>query len=400
MKQIAPAALYLCLLLTGCSSSGGDNSAPAPSGPANVIPVSVGGSNVCNNVNELCASVTICQPGTSTCQTISDVLVDIGSVGLRVFGSLLSVALQQEVDAQGHPFGTCALFADGGATWGSVQVADVVLGGGPPVRVPIQVILPTFAGQSVANNPCGTPVDSDPSVTSFNGILGIGVFKQDCGPVCEANANNMLYFSCNGSTCTGTTMPVLSQLQNPVWMLSSGNNGVVLAMPNVPASGAPSVIGSLTLGIGTAANNAPPAGITVLPTDANGLLSTNYKGNILQTIIDSGSNGLFFPDASIPACAAPLDSFFCPPNTLNLMATLMGFNGVPQIAVPFQVANTANLVQMNNAAFNNLAGSSGPPGGPFSMFFDWGLPFFLGRTVFVGIEGQQSVLGTGPYFAF
>jgi uncharacterized protein DUF3443 len=400
MKQIAPAALYLCLLLTGCSSSGGDNSAPAPSGPANVIPVSVGGSNVCNNVNELCASVTICQPGTSTCQTISDVLVDIGSVGLRVFGSLLSVALQQEVDAQGHPFGTCALFADGGATWGSVQVADVVLGGGPPVRVPIQVILPTFAGQSVANNPCGTPVDSDPSVTSFNGILGIGVFKQDCGPVCEANANNMLYFSCNGSTCTGTTMPVLSQLQNPVWMLSSGNNGVVLAMPNVPASGAPSVIGSLTLGIGTAANNAPPAGITVLPTDANGLLSTNYRGNILQTIIDSGSNGLFFPDASIPACAAPLDSFFCPPNTLNLMATLMGFNGVPQIAVPFQVANTANLVQMNNAAFNNLAGSSGPPGGPFSMFFDWGLPFFLGRTVFVGIEGQQSVLGTGPYFAF
>jgi hypothetical protein len=400
MKQIAPAALYLCLLLTGCPSSGGDNSAPAPSGPVNAIPVSVGTSSVCTNVNELCASITICQPGTSTCQTISDVLVDIGSVGIRVFGSLLSITLQQAVDVQGHPIGECAFFADGGMSWGPVQIADVVLGGGPTVRVPIQVIAPTFAGQTISNNPCNGPVDSDPSVASFNGILGIGVFKQDCGPVCEANANNMLYFSCNGSTCTGTTMPVLSQLQNPVWMLSSGNNGVVLAMPNVPASGVPSVIGSLTLGIGTAANNSPPAGITVLPTDANGLLSTNYKGNILQAIIDSGSNGLFFPDASIPACVAPLDSFFCPPNTLNLMATLMGFNGVPQIAVPFQVANTTNLVQTNNAAFNNLAGSSGPPGGPFSMFFDWGLPFFFGRTVFVGIEEQQSPLGTGPYFAF
>ena len=388
MKWIPPVGISLCLLLVACSNHGGSS---APSGAANVIPVSVGASNVCNNVNELCASVMICQPGTSNCQTISDLLVDIGSVGLRVFGSLLSVPLHQEVDAQGHPLGTCALFADGGATWGPVQVADVVLGGGPPVRVPIQVILPTFAGQSTSTNPCNATVDSDPSVTSFNGILGIGVFKQDCGPVCEANANNMLYFSCNGSSCTSTIMPVLNQLQNPVWMLPSGNNGVILAMPNVPANGAPSVAGSLTLGIGTAANNAPPAGITVLPTDANGLLSTTYKGNILQAIIDSGSNGLFFPDASIPPCAAPLDSFFCPPNPLNLQATLVGFNGA-QAAMPFQVANTQSLLGTSNAAFNNLAG-------PFSSF-DWGLPFFFGRTVFVGIEEQQSPLGTGPYFAF
>ena len=400
MKQIAPAALYLCLLLTGCPSSGGDNSAPAPSGPANVIPVSVGTSNVCNNVNELCASVTICQPGTSTCQTISDVLVDIGSVGLRVFESVLSTplrqGLQQAVDAQGHPIGECAFFADGGTSWGPVQIADVLLGGGPAVRVPIQVIAPTFAGQTISNNPCKLPVDSDPSVASFNGILGIGVFKQDCGPVCEVSANPMLYFSCNGSSCTSTTIPVLNQLQNPVWMLPSGNNGVVLTMPNVPANGAPSATGSLAMGIGTADNNTPPQGITALKTDDSGFLNTIYKGNRLQTIIDSGSNGLFFPDASIPACAAPLDSFFCPPNTLNLMATLVGFDGVgfngPQIAVPFQVANTQNLLQTNNGAFNNLGGS-------FSIF-DWGLPFFFGRTVFVGIEGQTSPLGTGPYFAF
>ena len=193
MKQIAPATLYLCLLLTGCPSSGGDNSAPAPSGPANVIPVSVGTSNVCTNVNELCATVTICQPGTSTCQTISDVLVDIGSVGLRVFDSVLSTplrqGLQQAVDAQGHPLGECAFFADGSMSWGPVQIADVVLGGGPAVRVPIQVIAPTFAGQTISNNPCNGPVDSDPSVTSFNGILGIGIFKQDCGPICEVSAN-------------------------------------------------------------------------------------------------------------------------------------------------------------------------------------------------------------------
>jgi hypothetical protein len=60
--------------------------------------------------------------------------------------------------------------------------------------------------------------------------------------------------------------------------------------------------------------------------------------------------------------------------------------------VPFQVANTQSLVNTRNSVFNNL-------GGNFSTF-DWGLPFFLGRTVFVGIEGQASSLGTGPFFAF
>jgi hypothetical protein len=60
--------------------------------------------------------------------------------------------------------------------------------------------------------------------------------------------------------------------------------------------------------------------------------------------------------------------------------------------VPFQIANTEQLVNTRNAVFNNL-------GGDFSTF-DWGLPFFLGRTVFVGIEEQSSSLGTGPFFAF
>jgi hypothetical protein len=70
---------------------------------------------------------------------------------------------------------------------------------------------------------------------------------------------------------------------------------------------------------------------------------------------------------------------------------MLGVNGA-QAIVPFQVANTQQLVQTNNAAFNNLAGEF--------PIFDWGLPFFLGRTVFVGIEGQSSSLGTGPFFAF
>jgi hypothetical protein len=390
MKWMAAVAV-IGGLLAGCGGDNGDrNGSSAPA--ANVIAVSIGDSNVCTTINELCAAVTICQPGTSNCQTVSNILVDIGSVGLRVFGSVLSIPLTQAVDAQGRQVGECTFFADGGTTWGSVQVADVVLGSAPAVRVPIQLIAPTFAGQSSSRNPCNDVVDADPTVANFNGILGIGLFRQDCGLACAINNNNTLYFSCSTGSCAGAAVPLTDQVQNPVWLLPSGNNGVVLTLPSVAASGAASLSGSLILGIDTAANNTPPAGISVLTTDENGFITTVYKGRTFsQSIIDSGSNGLFFPDASLTPCGSPLEVFYCPPNPVSLSATVIGANG-RQTQVPFQVANTETLVQTGNAAFNNL-------GGEFSTF-DWGLPFFLGRTVFVGLEGQSSSLGTGPFFAF
>ena len=386
MKRMGVAVVFVCLL-AGCG--GGDDGGGSTSSDGS-IPISIGASGVCVTINELCASVTICQPGTNNCQTISDVLVDVGSVGLRVFGSRLSVPLTQTVDAQGRALGECTFFADGSTSWGSVQIADVVLGGAPAVRVPIQVITPTFGGQSVSSNPCNDTVDSDPDAANLNGILGIGLFRQDCGSVCAVNSNNTLYFSCEAGSCAGAVVAVLDQVQNPVWLLPSGNNGVVITLPNVPASGAPSVTGSLILGIDPAASNTPPS--AVLPTNANGFVTTVYKGRTFaQSIIDSGSNAVFFPDASSRRLSDALSPFYCPPNALNLSATLSGASG-SQAVVPFQVANTQLLVDTRNSAFNNL-------GGDFSTF-DWGLPFFLGRTVFVGIEGQSSSLGTGPFFAF
>jgi hypothetical protein len=386
MRRIPTTVVLLCLL---AACGGGDNGGGSSSA-GNVVPISIGTSNVCLTINQLCTSVTICQPGTGNCQTISDVLVDIGSAGLRIFGSVLSTPLEQTVDAQGHAVGECAFFADGSSTWGPVQMADLVLGGAPAVRVPVQVIAPTFGGQSATRNPCNDTVDASPDDANLNGILGIGLFRQDCGNACTQDSNNTLYFSCDRGSCAGATVPLANQVQNPVWLLSSGNNGVAITLPNVPASGASTVSGSLILGIDAAVGSAPPA--NVLPTDANGFVTTVYKGRIFpQSIIDSGSNGIFFPDASLTSCAAPLDGFYCPPTAVNLSGTIMGVNG-RQTTVPFQVANAQSLTGTGNAAFNNL-------GGELSTF-DWGLPFFLGRTVFVGIEDQPSSLGTGPFFAF
>ncbi len=379
-------------LLTGCGGGGGGNSSPPSVAGANVLTVTIGQSNVCRNVNELCTQVTICQPGTSTCQTISDILVDIGSTGLRIFGSVLTPPLLQEVDAQGNPIGECAFFADGTTFWGPVQRAAVVLGDEPAVSVPIQVIAPTFAGQSSSRNPChNNALESDPAVAFFNGILGIGLFAQDCGLACTTPNPNTLYFSCviATSSCTGTTVSLADQVQNPAMLLPSDNNGAIISLPAVSSTGAHSISGSLILGIGTAGNNSPPAGVSVL-TATSGFVTTDYKGTSYpQSVIDTGSNGYFFPDSTLNGNVC--GSFYCPPSLVNLNATLVGANGnQPNIA--FQIANASNLFKTGNAAFNNL-------GGPFSTFI-WGIPFFLGRTTYVGFEGQTSSLGTGPLLAF
>jgi hypothetical protein len=62
--------------------------------------------------------------------------------------------------------------------------------------------------------------------------------------------------------------------------------------------------------------------------------------------------------------------------------------------IAFSVWNALTLIDSGNPAFNNI-------GGPNPGAFAWGLPFFYGRTVFIGIEGQSTTsAGTGPFWAY
>jgi hypothetical protein len=203
-----------------------------------------------------------------------------------------------------------------------------------------------------------------------------------------------MYYSCSGSTCTGTTVPLSSQVQNPVALLPTENNGVILELPTVPSNGSQSVNGMLVLGIGTKANNAP-SGVTAYKTDAFGEITTIFGGTY-SGIIDSGSNGLFFTPPSIgllPNCPSPDSDWFCPSSITTLSANNEGASGSPSDDVFFQIGNFMSLANSSHNVFSNLGGSS--PG-----LFDWGLPFYFGRNVYVGFEGQNSGIGTGPYFAY
>ena len=82
---------------------------------------------------------------------------------------------------------------------------------------------------------------------------------------------------------------------------------------------------------------------------------------------------------------------------MNLSATLIG-NDLAELPVTFSVDNALSLFSdPERAVLPTLAGNLDDPLG---LEFDWGLPFFYGRRVFFGIEGESSPVGIGPYYAF
>jgi len=373
------------------SSTTGTTSAAA----GNVLAVTVNGSLCSSSTsdsypNKPCVSVTVCTPGTATCQTVNDILLDTGSYGLRIFSTALTgVSLTQVASAGGGSLAECAQFGDGSSLWGPVMTADVILGGEDAVQMPIQVVNAGFGTPTG----CGTPDDS-PAVAGFNGILGVGLFPQDCGAGCANSANNGMYYSVSGTTTTATIASLASQVANPVAMLPVDNNGVIVQLPAVAASGAGSAIGSLILGIGTQANNAPSS-VTTYPSDQYAEFLTTYNGASYPSFLDTGSNGLFFPSTSlVSACTVSgFSDWFCPSTTRTLTAVNAGYTGSPSGTVSFSIGNAVTMFNSSYRVFPAL-------GGRMSGGFDWGLPFFLGRNVYVGIDGTTSSLGTGPYWAY
>jgi hypothetical protein len=395
--------LAVAALLPGCGGGGGGTPATAAATPgsnatANVHPVSVE-PGLSNNVNQLFTSVTLCAPGdSSNCQTIDNIVVDSGSSGLRILSSALasSLALTQQTDAKGSAVVECAHFVDG-YTWGPVKLADLKLAGEQARSLPIQVM----GDANVAAVPvrCSATGPSKNSVAELraNGILGISVFRQDCGSACVPANNRGQYYACTSSVCQQTPMPLAQQVQNPVSLFAVNNNGLIIELPPVPDAGAARVSGSMVFGIGTQANNAL-ASATVIGVDAgSGNFTTLYKGlGYGASFIDSGSNGLFFQD-SIALCAgtSAAPGFYCPASTLTASARIQGANGA-SATVNFSIANADALLAGNPgfAAFGNL-------GAPFAAnTFDWGLPFFYGRHVYTAIEGASTPAGPGPYVAF
>ena len=151
---------------------------------------------------------------------------------------------------------------------------------------------------------CGANGTLINGVSGFNanGVLGLGVFAQDCGPACVSAARR-----CRSTTaapragvCTAENAALAAQVTNPVTLFAADNNGIIVNLPNLKnANGDATVQGELIFGIATQTDNDLPAtGLTVLGTDANGDFNATYNASttVLPALIDSGTDSYAFND--------------------------------------------------------------------------------------------------------
>jgi hypothetical protein len=236
-----------------------------------------------------------------------------------------------------------------------------------------------------------------------NGLLGVGVFAQDCGAACvNAAAPLPVYYGCTtAGVCTAENVALAQQVTNPVAMFAADNNGIIVNLPNLTnANGDTSVQGELIFGLSTQTDNALPAtGLTVLGTDGSGDFTATYNGGtkVLPAIIDSGTDSYRFSDPTIAVCTgAFIGGYYCPaapPQKLFAVNSGVGANNNTN-TVDFAIADPDSTFIPGASAYGNLGG------GPGSMNFVWGMPFFYGRKIYIGIDQKVAGAYTGPYYAY
>ncbi len=397
--------------------------------------------------NGLFTTITICLQGTIQCQAIPNVLVDTGSVGLRLLNSALTTvpatALETVLDSAGSQVEECVQFSDGSYAWGPVLVADVEIAGETASTVPLQVIGDTT--YTVPSGDCmtlteGANLDTVQTLGA-NGILGIGISTfgggttvQDCGLNCAGGQifPGYPYYACPNYRCMQAPVPITQQVSNPVGFFPKDNNGVEFVLPAISSSGAPSLpytnstgtslipAGSLIFGVGTESNNSLGSA-TLFPLDTNGhfpnvifngtsYASGGYVASRLSAFQVSDAATLGIEDCTD-------NTFYCPAATTPVSLTVCAANAAPSTGAPCgaNVAaenlslsiESADMLFENNptcpacSAFNDLGQASGTNSA--NDFFDLGLPFFFGRPVFVGIAGTtvpNKASAPNGYFAF
>jgi hypothetical protein len=404
-KALSGLAAGALVLLASCGGGGGggrstalqsaanagiDNVASAPIPGANVLQITVDRGTDGNAINTPFVTVRVCQPGTATCVDIDHVVLDTGSSGLRVAASALppGMTLASVTTAGGQAVGQCAQFASG-FSWGSVRRADVRMGGEVATNLPIQVVNDTalpFAQVPASCSATGADIGAG---RGANGILGVGFFREDCGAACDVGPPGApnFYYGCNaGGGCSPSRLALASQVSNPVMAFANNNNGVALVLPAVPSGGAGQASGSLLLGVGTQSNNQLGTA-TVFAANAQGFITTTYNGvEFRSSFLDSGSNGMFFNDAALPSCG----DFYCP-NTSPLPLSAVNTSAAGVTAQVDFFIDDVRLIR-DRAAAAHIGGSTSIPDS-----FDYGLPFFFGRSVFVGFAAP---FGSGPFWAY
>ena len=292
------------LALAGCGGQGTTSPSPGSTPPVNnVQPIQVTSGPANNTVNGLYTSVTICVPGTSSCQTIDGVQVDTGSVGLRLLTSPVTLPLppvndwQRPPDRQlRHVRGLVLHLGTGRDRRRADGRREGGLGAHPAHR---RRRLPRTRPPPAAT--AGRPPHTAAAL-SANGLLGVGVFRQDCGPACSGGASPAaagVLQLLRARSARRRRVPAAASSRTRCGCSPRTTTACSSRCRPSPRRDAPHRLRALS---SSASARRPttasgPRGST-RPTTA-GNFSTTFEGNVYSSsYLDTGSNGLFFLDSS------------------------------------------------------------------------------------------------------
>lgn len=381
-------------LITACNSGGSSspsscNYGTAPAAPTDSNQVQImagcGLNNVGNNVPYV--SVTICQDSSgANCQTINNVLLDTGSIGLKINQSVLNSKLLSGLTSINDtttnlPLSSCNLYG-GGYLFTNAYTATVKLGGMTSNNMPIQVI--NDINQSTVPASC--------SLVSFNNLLAnsgangvIGVNPQ----VFASNSHVKLYIESQAGVYTqldyktANSDPILNV--NPIVGFAE-SNGLIISLPAVTANSNTNIYGVLTFGVNTRANNQiNNASVQLIGNKSSELgyfKSTSTTNVTSRTIFDTGTNGYVVYGLNMAQCG----NNYCPgsPTTWTSSLSNWGFDITTSYNESIQISNPVNQA---SAIMPNWAFVSNTPG-----ITVYGLPFFFGKNVYAQFptESQAS----------
>lgn len=385
LSRFGSACLLAITLAVGCSGI-----AQAQSAAGNVVPLTVRTPH--GGFNRMVVDVTVCFPGTGRCATIDNIMVDTGSIGLRLQATALPEALRlpAATGPDRQPMGECLRFVSSNA-WGKLHRADIRLGGMLAADIAVQVIEQgdTPDRPSSCERSGGQP--------TANGTLGVGPHPTECGPDCIESPVHPRFFECADGRCVAIPgrIDMAYQLPNPVSRFQNHNNGLVFDLPSTPPGGAQQVTGTLTFGVGTASNN-QIGQARVLHLRRGGLFTTLFEGAAYPgSYIDSGTETYAFASDRLPRCDRPSPGYCLSPEQ-RLEAVTVGADDA-RIPVAFKVGDYQRMRDRRLGAYDAAATTSHT-----TQSFVWGLPFFLGRRVVLVTEGQ-GVPGRsdkGPFYAY
>ena len=344
------------------------NTATRPA--SNVVALSVNHSSRGQNVPE--TTVTVCVPGTTTCQVIPHIQVDTASTGLRVYAAALKLDLPEEVGAHGERIGDCAW-----NYWGYLHTADVQLAGLKARSLPIQVIEPA------GFRPPECKEDRDYNPDNYNGMIGVSPALTDTMP--------SAYFTCDASGCASNRVDASLQVANVIASFPTDNNGCVLQFPQIPTTGTEAVTGRMIFGIGTRANNQLPKDLVPIVVDETwGQFKVEVDGRLWISAFDSGTWSYNVPYLSDALC--PNDPVrLCPSSPLTIAVDVLSASGDFAYKTSIAVANYREF-SSQVMALNDL-GTAWPGSTQFML----GLPYFFGRSVYFAYDRRPTSVGPGPW---